>query len=198
MNYSYHSLCVFCGSADHLDPEYYSAAREMGDLLAKKKISLVYGGGRTGMMGALAEGCMQSGGEVIGVVPVGLDNAKLVYTTELARTEITENIQIRKARMMELSDGFIALPGGYGTLDELFEVLTWSQIGLHHKPTGLLNTNGYFDDLLNWIQRAFSDHFIFKEHLGLFVVDATPAGLLEKMENFNYPHHLEHWVKREE
>jgi uncharacterized protein (TIGR00730 family) len=165
---SLQSICVFCGSADGLDPIYTSAAASLGATLAKRKIQLVYGAGRTGMMGALAEGCLGAGGSVVGVVPVGLDSPQLIYTSGLTRLEVVADIQLRKARMMDLAEGFIALPGGYGTMDELFEVLTWSQIGNHRKPLGFLNVNGYFDHLLSWIQRAFEDQFIYKEHLAQF------------------------------
>ena len=129
MPFPYHSICVFCGSADGLDQRYYDAAFEMGHLLAAKGITLVYGAGRTGLMGALAEGALQGGGEVVGVVPNGLESPQLIYTSGLTRLEIVDDIQVRKARMNELADAFIALPGGYGTMDEIFEVLTWSQIG---------------------------------------------------------------------
>jgi uncharacterized protein (TIGR00730 family) len=121
----------------------------------------------------------------------------LVFTAaEITHLELVENIQIRKARMNELSEGFIALPGGFGTMDELFEVLTWSQIGLHRKPVGLLNVNGYYDDLINWIQRSYEDHFIYQEHLDLFVVDPTPQGLLEKLSSHRFPADLSHWLER--
>ncbi len=198
MNYPYKSICVFCGSADGLDPSYYDAAFEMGKTLAQKGITLVYGAGRTGMMGALAEGVKSEKGEIIGVVPVGLESPQLVYTTGLSRLEIVDNIQIRKARMNELADAFIALPGGYGTMDELFEVLTWSQIGLHRKPAAILNTNGYYDDLLDWVDRAYADHYIYEEHLALFVVDKKPLGLLERLEKFQFPDKIERWLVREE
>jgi uncharacterized protein (TIGR00730 family) len=191
------TLGVFCGSADHLDRPYYDSARVMGELLAQKGITLVYGGGRTGMMGAVARGVLDSGGEVIGVVPHGLESPQLVFTAaEITHLELVENIQIRKARMNELSEGFIALPGGFGTMDELFEVLTWSQIGLHRKPVGLLNVNGYYDDLIGWIQRSYEDHFIYQEHLDLFVVDPTPEGLLEKLSLHRFPADLSHWLER--
>jgi len=198
MTYPYHSICVFCGSADGLDPVYYEAAREMGRLLAANGIALVYGGGRTGMMGALAEGVLSEKGEIIGIVPVGLESPQLVYTTGLTRLEVVENIQIRKARMNELADAFIALPGGYGTLDELFEVLTWSQIGLHRKPVALLNVNGYYDALLDWVDRAYADHYIYEEHLALFVTDSKPAGLLERLAKYQFPDKIERWLVREE
>jgi len=193
----FRSLAVFCGSADGLEPVYTEAAQMMGRLLAEKKIALVYGAGRTGMMGALAQGYLQVGGECIGVVPRGLESPQLVYTTELSRVELVENIQQRKARMNELADGFIVLPGGFGTLDEMFEVLTWSQIGLHRKPVALLNVNGYYDDLLQWIQRANQDHFIYEEHLGLLAADPTPEGLLAKLADFRFPEKIERWLVRE-
>ena len=197
MNYPYPSICVFCGMASGLNPAYYAAARDMGKLLAEKKITLVFGAGRTGMMGALAQGFMQVGGEIIGLVPRGLESPKLIYTDELTRWELLENIQQRKARMNELADAFIALPGGFGTMDELFEMLTWSQIGLSRKPVALLNVNGYYDELLKWIGRAFDDHYILEEHMDLFVVDNTPAGLLEKLALFHFPQNTERWLNPE-
>ena len=196
MKFPYRTICVFCGSADGLAEEYSAAARNMGRLLAENKIQLVYGAGRTGLMGALAEGALAAGGEVIGVVPKGLESPQLIYTTGLSRLEIVEDIQVRKARMNELGEAFIALPGGYGTLDEIFEVLTWSQIGRHRKPGAFLNTNGYFDDLLAWVQRAYRDHFIYEEHLDLFVEDTEPAALLEKLAQYRFPANMERWLER--
>ncbi len=197
MTYQYHSICVFCGSADGLAPEYYTAAWELGHLLAEKGITLVYGAGRTGLMGSLAEGVLQSGGKAVGVVPVGLESPQLIYTRELTKLEIVEDIQTRKARMIELADAFITLPGGYGTMDEMFEVLTWSQIGKNRKPCGFLNVNGYYDALMDWIKRAYQDHFIYEEHLRLFVEDTTAAGLLQKIEDFQFPDNIERWLVRE-
>ncbi|MBA4376773.1 MAG: TIGR00730 family Rossman fold protein [Anaerolinea sp.] len=198
MTYPYRSLCVFCGSADGLDQVYYDSAFEMGQLLADKNITLVYGAGRTGLMGSVAEGALQKGGEVIGVVPKGLESPQLIYTTGLTRLEIVEDIQQRKARMNELSEGFISLPGGFGTIDETFEVLTWSQIGLHRKPTAFLNVNGYFDRLLDWFDRAYADRFIYKEHKDLYVTDPTPSGLLDKLAAFTFPDNIGRWLIREE
>jgi len=196
MPYPYKSICIFCASADNLDPSYYHAAREMGRLLAEQKITLVYGGGRTGLMGAVAEGALQEGGEVIGIVPRGLESPQLIYTTGLSRLEIVANIQERKARMNTLAEVFICLPGGYGTMDETFEVLTWSQIGLHRKPCGFLNTNGYFDHLFAWVERAFDDHFIYEEHLDLYVEDASPQKLLDKLAVFKFPANIGRWLER--
>ena len=197
MTYPYRSICVFCGSADGLAPEYYQAAYDTGRLLAEKGITLVYGAGRTGMMGALTEGALAAGGRVIGVVPNGLESPQLIYTTGLTQLEVVPDIQVRKARMNALAEAFICLPGGYGTLDEMFEVLTWSQIGRHRKPAAFLNTNGYFDSLFGWVRRAFEDHFIYEEHINLFVVDPTPAGLLEKLADFTFPSNIERWLERD-
>ena len=197
MSYPYQSICVFCGSADGLAAEYYQAAHEMGRVIAQQGITLVFGGGRTGMMGALAEGALQQGGEVIGIVPKGLESPQLIYTSGLTQLEIVEDIQVRKARMNELAEAFIALPGGYGTVDELFEVLTWSQIGRHRKLSGFLNTNGYWNDLLAWVERAYQDHYIYKEHLDLFVEDETPLGLLEKLGKAKFPDNIGRWLERE-
>ena len=197
MSFPYSSITVFCGSADGLAPMYYEAAYETGRLIAQNGIRLVYGAGRTGMMGALAEGALAAGGEVIGVVPNGLESPLLIYTSGLTRLEVVEDIQVRKARMNELGQAFIALPGGYGTMDEMFEVLTWSQIGRHRKPCAFLNMNGYFDSLFAWIERAYQDHFIYEEHLDLYVSDADPARLMEKLAVFKFPHNIERWLLRE-
>ena len=195
---SYHSLCVFCGSADGLKPAYISAADELGREIARRKLRLVYGAGRTGLMGALARGCLGEGGEVVGVVPLGLESPQLIFTTGLSSLEVVDNIQLRKARMNELADAFIAMPGGYGTMDELFEVLTWSQIGLHRKPLGFFNVDGYFDELLAWIRRAYDDHFIYEEHLQLFVSDSSVSGLLDKLDAYRFPEQIERWLLRDE
>jgi len=196
MTYPYKSVCVFCGSADGLANDYYEAAFEIGSQLAKLEITLVYGGGRTGLMGALAEGVLQRGGEIIGIVPKGLESPQLIYTSGLTRLEIVDDIQKRKARMNNLAEAFICLPGGYGTLDETFEVLTWSQIGLHRKPCGFLNTNGYFDLLFAWLKRAYQDKFIYEEHLDLFVEDGTPQGLLDKLAKSKFPENIGRWLER--
>ena len=198
MNLPYQSICVFCGSADGLDQTYYDAAFLMGELIAKKGIILVYGGGRTGLMGSVATGALAAGGEVIGIAPKGLESPQLIFTSGLTRLEIVENIQLRKARMIELADAFIGLPGGFGTLDEMFEVLTWSQIGLHRKAAGFLNINGYFDDLFRWFGRAFTDHYIYEEHQQLYVCDPTPEGLLQKMESFRFPENIGRWLIRDD
>ena len=196
MSYPYKSICVFCASADGLASDYYDAAFEIGTKLAQLEVTLVYGGGRTGLMGAMAEGALQQGGEIIGIVPRGLESPQLIYTSGLSRLEIVEDIQQRKARMNNLAEAFLCLPGGYGTLDETFEVLTWSQIGLHRKPCGFLNTNGYFDALFTWVERAYKDNFIYEEHLELYVEDAAPQGLLDKLAAFEFPENIGRSLER--
>ncbi len=198
MPYPYRSICIFCGSADGLDQEYFDAAYRMGVTLAVKGITLVYGAGRTGMMGALAKGALSKGGEVIGVVPQGLESPQLIYKTGLSRLEVVDDIQVRKARMIDLAEAFIALPGGFGTLDEIFEVLTWSQIGLQRKAAAFLNTRGYFDSLFNWFDRAYADKFIYEEHQQLYVSDPEPEGLLEKLSQFKFPDNIGRWLIRDD
>ena len=192
---SIHAICVYCGSADGVHADYLSAARQMGTLLAARGIRLVYGAGRTGLMGALAEGALAAGGEVSGFVPENMNLPELVHES-LTALDVLPDIQARKARMSAAADAFIALPGGYGTMDEMFEVLTWSQIGRHRKPCAFLNVNGYFDALLAWVNRAYQDHFIYEEHLDLFVADASPEGLLRKLAAFKFPENIDRWLVR--
>jgi uncharacterized protein (TIGR00730 family) len=190
------TICAYCGSADRIHPDYLTAAWEMGVTLAGRGLRLVYGAGSTGLMGALADGALQAGGEVIGVIPGYFNTPRLAHT-RLTRLEVVETIHQRKARMVELADAFIALPGGYGTLEELLEVLTWAQIGLHRKPVGLLNTHNYFDLFLNLVEHARREGFIYDEHQALFVCDEQPADLLEALLNHRLPDGLERWVNRD-
>ena len=142
MNSKIRSICVYCGSADGLDNDYYKNAYQLGELLAKEDITLVYGAGKTGLMGAVADGVLNHYGKVIGVVPELLNEPQLIHAN-LTKLEVLPDMHQRKARMSELADAYIALPGGFGTFDELFETLTWAQIGIHNKPIGLLNINHY-------------------------------------------------------
>ena len=167
----------------------------MGKTLAQAGIRLVYGAGKTGLMGAVADGALAAGGEVIGVVPENLNTPALIHAG-LTRLEVTPDIHSRKARMSVLADAFIALPGGYGTFEELFETLTWVQIGIHHKPVGLLNIAGYFDPLLALIEHACNEGFIFPEHLDLLVQSEVPQDLLHDLLNFHAPDGLDRWVNR--
>jgi uncharacterized protein (TIGR00730 family) len=193
---SIQSICVYCGSADGVRPEYYEAALRMGAAIAKAGIKLVYGAGKTGLMGAVADGALQAGGEVTGVVPVYLNLPQLIHAS-LTRLEVVENIHRRKARMSELADAFIALPGGYGTFEELFEALTWAQIGLHTKPIGLLNALNYFDPMIHMIQHALSEGFIYDEHRSMVLSSENPAELIALLEKYQQPEGMDRWVNRE-
>lgn len=196
MNHSIRSICVFCGSAENINQEYIVAAEWMGNLLARAGIRMVYGAGKTGLMGAVADGMLRAGGEVIGIVPHNLNTPRLIHSN-LTQLEIVSDIHTRKARMSELAEGFIALPGGFGTLDELFETLTWAQIGLHQKPIGLLNTRNYYRPLMSMVEHARQEGFIYNEHKLLLVIENDPPTLLSSILSFNYPDNLERWVKRE-
>ena len=189
------SVCVYCGSSDKANLAYLNAAYEMGAVIAARGLQLVYGAGVTGLMGAIANGALESGGEVIGVLPEIFNTPTLAHNG-LTRLEIVENMHQRKARLAELADAFIALPGGYGTLEELFEILTWAQIGLHQKPVGLLNVRRYFDPLLELVEKASSEGFIYHEHRGLFTSCDDPNSLLEALLNHNPPAGLERWLTR--
>ncbi len=190
-------ICVYCGSSDKLHPDYLSAAYQMGSLLAARNIEVIYGAGSTGSMGALADGALQAGGKVTGVIPDYFNTPALAHQN-LTSLEIVDSIHERKARMIELADAFIALPGGFGTFEELFEALTWAQIGLHSKPVGLLNTRHYFEPLLAMVKHAQSEGFIYDEHRALFTCEQEPASLLTNLSNHTPPQGLERWMTREE
>jgi uncharacterized protein (TIGR00730 family) len=161
-------LCVFCGSRTGARPEYADAARRLGARLAQRKIGLVFGAGHIGLMGVLADAVLAAGGEAIGVIPQGLVDAELAHTG-LTRLHVVAGMHERKALMAELADAFLALPGGHGTLEELFEIVTWKQLRLHDKPIGLLNVAGFFDPLLGWIEHAIAEDFIRPKHRDLLV-----------------------------
>ncbi len=176
-------ICVFCGSSDSVPPEYLRVAREMGQVIASEGLALVYGGGGTGMMGAVAGGALAAGGQVFGVT-IKLFNTAGLGRPELSELFVYETLHERKAKMVELSDGFVALPGGLGTLDELVESLTWAQLGLHAKPVGLLNLNGYFNPLLSMLERARRVGFLYSNQADLLIHEQEPARLLERMKTF--------------
>lgn len=191
------SICVYCGSADELHPEYLQAARDLGASLAAAGIELIFGAGRTGLMGAVADSVLEAGGKVTGVI-VDLFNTPQLCHQGLTRLEVVATLHKRKARMAELAEAFIALPGGFGTWEELFEILTWAQIGLHQKPIGVLNVRGYYDPLIEMTQRARREGFIYNEHRQLFQVKNSPADLLAALRNHRPPDGLERWLTREE
>ncbi len=188
-------ICVYCGSADGLRSEYYQAAYQTGKLLAENEIEIVYGAGKTGLMGAVADGALEAGGIVIGIVPDNLNQPQLIHA-HLSQLEVVNHIQLRKARMSEMADAFIALPGGFGTFDELFETLTWAQIGIHHKPIGLLNTLGYYDPLITLVNHALNEKFIYDQHKVLMVTENEPKRLLDSLSSFQRPENMESWVSR--
>ncbi|MGL1887546.1 MAG: TIGR00730 family Rossman fold protein [Reichenbachiella sp.] len=177
------SICVYCGSSSGKDAVYLNTAIELGTALADRKIKLVYGGARIGVMGHVADSCLKKGGEVLGVIPEFLDKTEVSHSglTELV---MTKSMHERKTIMAERAEGFIALPGGFGTLEELAEILTWSQLGLISKPIGILNVAGYYDNLLAMFETMLDSGFIKSSNLALFEVDETVEGLLQKMEAF--------------
>jgi len=176
-------LCIFCGSQTGRRPEYARAARAMGQTLATAGIGLVYGGGRVGLMGEVAEATLAAGGEVTGVIPEALA-AREVAFTELEDLRVVGSMHERKALMAELSDAFIALPGGLGTLEELFEVWTWGQLGIHGKPFGLLNVDGFFDPLIACLDHLVAEGFVRPRHRAMMRVEPDPEALLAALRAF--------------
>ncbi|MEW5869179.1 MAG: TIGR00730 family Rossman fold protein [Chloroflexota bacterium] len=189
------SICVYCGSSDKIRPEYIEAAHQMGAAVAQRGLQLWYGAGSTGLMGAVADGALQAGGEVIGVIPEMFNTPQLAHF-ELTRLEVVGTMHQRKQRLAEQADAFVALPGGYGTFEEFFEILTWSQIGLHRKPVGVLNTLSYFDPLLDMVEHARQEGFIYDEHRALFMHASQPEELLQALANYQSPQGLERWLTR--
>ncbi len=189
-------LCVFCGSSPGRDPAHLAVAAELGTLLAKRRIGLVYGGASIGLMGALADAVQAAGGEVIGVIPHALVEWEVAHAG-LADLRIVASMHERKALMAELSDGFIALPGGIGTLEELFEVWTWAQLGSHRKPCALLNVLGFYDRLLGFLDFVVEEAFLRPIHRNMLLVGETPEGLLGKMERYRAPPETR-WIGRDE
>lgn len=189
-------ICVFCGSSPGLLPDYLAAARELGSALVRHRLSLVYGGAHVGLMGEIANSMMQRGGEVIGVMPQSLIDREIAHRG-LSELHVVQSMHERKALMAELADGFIALPGGFGTLEELFEIITWGQLGLHRKPFGLLNVNRFFDQLIGFLDFAVDQQFIRQEHRQMILVDAEPDRLLERFAAYE-PSNVAKWISREE
>ncbi len=177
------SICVFCGSSEGNDPEILNQANQLGRAFANREIALVYGGSQLGIMGAVAKSCLESGGKAIGIIPEFLKTKEIVHTG-LDDLIITKTMHERKLKMQEVSDGFITLPGGFGTFEELFEIITWSQLGLHHKPIGLLNTNGFYDALIVMLDEMVKRGFLKQENHDLLIVDTNIDRLIEAMQEF--------------
>jgi uncharacterized protein (TIGR00730 family) len=191
------TICVYCGSSDKMGAHYLEAARKMGAAIARRGLAVVYGAGSTGLMGAVADGALEAGGEVIGIIPE-IFNTPILCHQSLTRLEVVQTIHIRKARLAELADAFIALPGGFGTFEELFEMLTWAQIGLHTKPVGLLNTRSYYEPLLTLIEHARNEGFIYDEHRALLTHAEKPEELLDALSEHRHPGGLERWLSRDD
>lgn len=188
-------VCVFCGSSRGLDPGHADDAAALGRELGRAGIELVYGGGAVGLMGVVADAAMAAGGIVTGVIPTGLFSREVGHEA-ITAVHHTATMHERKALMYELADAFIALPGGLGTLDELFETLTWAQLGLHRKPIGLLDPRGYFDGLLRFLASTVTAGFVRPQNVEMLVVDGTPGGLLEKLAAVELPR-LDKWIEPE-
>jgi uncharacterized protein (TIGR00730 family) len=180
------SVCVFCGSRFGTEPAYGKAAQTLGGTLVAEGITLVYGGGRVGLMGVLADAVLEAGGEAIGVIPKALVEREIAHTG-LTDLRVVGSMHERKALMSELSDGFVALPGGSGTLEEFFEVLTWAQLGEHGKPCGLFNVDGYYDPLLAVFDHMVAKGFLSEEHLFMILVETEPEPLLEALALYRPP-----------
>jgi uncharacterized protein (TIGR00730 family) len=185
-------ICVFCGSSPGVRPEYADAARAMGRALAEQGLALVYGGGRVGLMGIVADAVMQAGGQAIGVIPEALMRREVGHEA-LTELHVVASMHERKALMADLSDGFIAMPGGYGTFEEFCEVITWSQLGIHPKPCGLLNVAGYYAPLLAMFDHAVAEGFVRAQHRALVLEAAEPAALLDALRTFRPPS-TEKWI----
>jgi len=192
--YQIRQVCVFAGSSPGADRAYATTARALGTALARRGISLIYGGASVGLMGILADAALAAGGRVVGILPRGL------FRREVAHAGLSELRQVasmheRKAQMADLADAFIALPGGYGTFDELFEVVTWAQIGLHNKPIGLLDVDGYFDPLLALVHHAADSGFVPPDHTHLLLHETDPAALLHRFAAYTPPHLAQKWAE---
>ncbi|WLR43010.1 TIGR00730 family Rossman fold protein [Bacillus carboniphilus] len=186
------SICIFAGSNKGNSPQYEKIARELGAYLASHHYKLIYGGSKIGLMGELANEMVSNGGEVIGIMPSGLLNGEVVHREITSLVEVND-MHERKAKMNELADGFIALPGGFGTFEELFEVLSWSKIGIHTKPIGLLNIDGYFDPFIDLIDNSISSGFASPIHLKLITTSESPQELITSMLAYEWPAMEKKW-----
>jgi uncharacterized protein (TIGR00730 family) len=188
-------ICVFCGSSSGSRPEYRAAAEELGAELVRRNIGLVYGGGNVGLMGVIADTVLNAGGEVVGVIPQNLIALEVGHNG-LTNLHVVRSMHERKALMADLADAFIALPGGFGTFEEFCEIVTWSQLGLHAKPCGILNVRGYYSPLLAMFDHAVQERFLKPENRGLVLAQDSVPGLLRALEEWR-PVRVEKWLDRE-
>ena len=187
------SVCIYCGSSSGNNEAYAQTAKVVGEFLARENLTMVYGGGDVGLMGITANSCLAAEGKVVGVIPEKLQNLEVGHS-KLTELFVVNDMHSRKAKMAELSDAFIALPGGFGTLEELFEVTTWSQLNYHLKPVGLLNINGYYDYLIRFIEHATLEGFIRNVHADLILYDTGIEGLFSKLSSAVIPR-IEEWIQ---
>lgn len=190
------SITVFCGSNSGFRPEYAEAAKNLASHLVERNIRIVYGGGKVGLMGIIADEVMRLGGEVVGIIPDSLEQREVGHRS-ITELKVVGSMHERKALMAELADGFIAMPGGIGTFEEFFEILTWAQLGFHEKPCGILNVAGYYNGLLALCDHAVTEGFLRPVHRQLILEDTEAASLLDKMENFR-PKPTEKWLDRDD
>lgn len=188
-------ICVFAGSSSGARPDYREATETFARETVRRGYGLVFGGGSVGLMGALADAALAEGGEVIGIIPEALA-AREVAHQRVTRLEVVDSMHDRKARMAELSDAFVTLPGGIGTLEETFEVFTWAQLGIHAKPCGLLDVCGYWDHLDQLLDRAVAEEFLRAEHRRMLLIDREPGALLDRLERYREPL-VPHWMDRD-
>ncbi len=188
------SLCIFCGSNSGSNPIYKKAAVELGELFAAERINLIYGGSSVGLMGIIADACLKKGGRVIGVIPKALE-LKEVSHRGLTELHVVDSMHERKHQMFEMSDGFVTIPGGLGTFDELTEMLTWGQLGLHQKPSAILNVNGFYDSFIEQLNRCVTEGFIRKEHRDMLLIENDMHSLLAKFRSYSPPT-IEKWIDR--
>lgn len=189
-------ICVYCGSSIGKRPEYATAAKALGKALVDRNIGLVYGGASVGIMGLIANTVLELGGEVIGIIPQAIADKEIAHTG-LTELKVVANMHERKAMMADYSDGFIALPGGMGTLEELFEVLTWAQLGFHQKPCGVLNVAGYYDHLIAFLEHAVDQEYLKSQHFGMLQTANEPDALLELLSHYQAPVDGK-WITRED
>jgi len=190
------SICVYCGSSPGRIEAYGSAGCALAKSLVSRNIRLVYGGAGIGIMGMVADQVLKLGGQVIGVIPKALAHKEVAHKN-LTELHVTQSMHERKMLMAELSDGFIALPGGIGTLEELFEIWTWEQLGFHNKPCGLLNVEGYYDSLIGFLDHVLAEQFVKKDHHAMLIVETNPDALLDHYINYQPPA-VRHWVGKDE
>lgn len=190
------TVCVYCGSSPGRLDAYADAARSLAALLVAQNIRLVYGGANVGIMGIMADTALRLGGEVVGVIPEALVQKEVAHTG-LTELHVTRSMHERKTLMAELADGFIALPGGIGTLEELFEVWTWAQLGFHHKPCGLLNVEGYYNGLVAFLDHSASEQFVKAVHRDMLIVEGTPEALLARFQTYAAPV-VSKWLEKQE